>query len=57
MIELRHLDVRHIVIECIISLSSICLGAIMCDINARGFFRYMLAESCDALAASCATDH
>ena len=74
MIELRHLDVCHFVIEVspsserlhsqmlshrfdIFSLSTICLGAIICDINTMGFVSVYASRVCDALVASCATVH
>ena len=41
----------------IISLSIMCLGAILCDINTIGFVSVDACRVCDALVASCATVH
>ena len=39
----------------IISLSIICLGAIICDLNTMGFVSACACSICDALVASCET--
>ena len=41
----------------IISLSVVCLGTIICDINTIGFVSVYAHRVCDTLIASCATVH
>ena len=41
----------------VISVSIICLGEIICDINTIGFVSVCACRVCDALVANCATVH